>query len=659
MKLLLFLLAAFTFQTYSGPRTEGYESIFLKKYESDRAVFSNFRSNFDYPKYSDRKGWDEYFGDTREFFIKEGEKHLNYKFQYIPPSVYLAFEKAGDRSSFRADYNARTALRDLILAELAEGKGRFMSQIIDGVWYFAEKTSWVHPQHAKRKSSRRSLGDPDEEIIGITSSFTAVIVSYAYHFFSEEWNKVDSSITRNVRRSLYTHVFNPYLDKKLTDSNWWLGMTPGMPIINWCPWINTRSMLAFFLACEDDDMVRRALERSFKSLDNYMNYLPSDGGCDEGPSYWTEASGMVYDFIYLMKKASGGAYDLMGLPRLREMAEYMAHAYIGDGWDTAYADGYPRYSESDLKSSFAYRFGVDVGSELIRRFALLDCVDTPQGDLFNRFESLRYRERMLSEKKAELAKYGDIKAMDRAFTASIPDHWYPLNENWFARRGKWFLSTLAYRNLDGPRNDTHNHNDAGSFILYYDMMPVFIDMGKATPVDGTYDKARYTFWHIRSVSHNVPLINGEEQIQGPSVATSGTTCDTAAGKMSTDIAGTYPASAAVKSWRRSFSFSTKGLRVEDRYSLASRKASDEIVLMTPGEVKKLSSGRFAVTVHDYDRIRTATITVDYPASLTFSVERMELSDPTFIKPWGKVVSRIVLKSAPDAPLNGKYHINIK
>ena len=48
------------------------------------------------------------------------------------------------------------ALSALILAELAEGKGRFLEQIVDGIFFKCEKTTWAVSAHlTAMKKTRR------------------------------------------------------------------------------------------------------------------------------------------------------------------------------------------------------------------------------------------------------------------------------------------------------------------------------------------------------------------------------------------------------------------------------------------------------------------------------------------------------------------------
>ena len=63
----------------------------------------------------------------------------------------------------------------------------------------------------------------------------------------------------------------------------------------------------------------------------------------------------------------------------------------------------------------------------------------------------------------------------------------------------------------GYNNESHNHNDVGSFSLYLNTMPVFIDAGVGTYTRRTFSSERYSIWTMQSNYHNLPLINGVAQ----------------------------------------------------------------------------------------------------------------------------------------------------
>ncbi len=60
----------------------------------------------------------------------------------------------------------------------------------------------------------------------------------------------------------------------------------------------------------------------------------------------------------------------------------------------------------------------------------------------------------------------------------------------------------------GFNNESHNHNDVGTFSLYVNTIPVILDAGVGTYAKQTFGKDRYTIWTMQSNYHNLPMING-------------------------------------------------------------------------------------------------------------------------------------------------------
>lgn len=99
-----------------------------------------------YPAYTDRTGWDTFLGSFKNECILRGEKQLNYQWQVVKATDYMEFERSGNRSVMETPFaNNNNAIADLLLAELAEGKGRFIDQLINGVYHSCEMTSWHWP----------------------------------------------------------------------------------------------------------------------------------------------------------------------------------------------------------------------------------------------------------------------------------------------------------------------------------------------------------------------------------------------------------------------------------------------------------------------------------------------------------------------------------
>ena len=90
----------------------------------------------------------------------------------------------------------------------------------------------------------------------------------------------------------------------------------------------------------------------------------------------------------------------------------------------------------------------------------------------------------------------------------MPDvTWYPETEFCYMKnKNGMFVAAKG-----GFNNESHNHNDVGTFSLYVNTIPVIIDAGVGTYTKQTFGKDRYTIWTMQSNYHNLPMINGISQ----------------------------------------------------------------------------------------------------------------------------------------------------
>ncbi len=82
------------------------------------------------------------------------------------------------------------ALGHLVMAELAEGKGRFMDQIINGVWLACGRESWVFSAHLPGFQTRgRVLPDPEEVRVDHAVTDLGSLLSWTWYFLKDEMDK--------------------------------------------------------------------------------------------------------------------------------------------------------------------------------------------------------------------------------------------------------------------------------------------------------------------------------------------------------------------------------------------------------------------------------------------------------------------------------------
>lgn len=638
-----------------------------------------------FPDYPDREGWQRLFGDFAHKAIAEGEKYLGYEWKLIPASAYLEYERTGERQVMEKPFDAnRKALNVLALAELAEGKGRFIDDIANGLWMNAHMPSWVLSAHLPRQSSGRSLPDTGEQIIDLGSGGNGALVSIVCHLFEDEMNSLDPSIVRAVKDAVREKILEPYLDMSIRKANWWMAddWRPGQIINNWNPWCNSNVLICFLLMEDNPDVLEEAVRLSAISTDRFLNYVKGDGACEEGPAYWGHAAGKLYDYLKVLYEATGGQVDLFGNDLVRSMGEYISRSYIGDGWVVNFADATARMTP-DIP--LVYRYGKDCGSREMMDFALyllggqdgFRHASVPLwNDAWRSLETLRYLGEMNSKVDSLnfLCKGNravETPARVRASLRKAVPHctWYPETEFAYMRNENgWFLAAKG-----GFNNESHNHNDVGTFILYIDDVPVFIEAGVGTYTRKTFSHERYTIWSMRSDWHNLPQINGSLQIFGPEFKAADTECDIRRLSFSADISGAYSGAAHCSSWTRSYSLGRDRLDISDRFLLSERMAPDTVNFLVQGAVylpgdkvgvisgKENSSGR-EILVNQGEIVivnGNVAVALSYPHSMSVSVKEMPLDDPRLSNVWGSSIRRISFSAQPSAPLKGSYGFRVR
>lgn len=148
-----------------------------------------------------------FLGSFKNECILRGEKQLNYQWQVVKATDYMEFERSGNRSVMETPFaNNNNAIADLLLAELAEGKGRFIDQLINGVYHSCEMTSWALAAHLNAQQSHRSLPDFKENIIDLTAGDLGSLLAWTYYYMHKEFDKLNPAISERLRHTLQQRI---------------------------------------------------------------------------------------------------------------------------------------------------------------------------------------------------------------------------------------------------------------------------------------------------------------------------------------------------------------------------------------------------------------------------------------------------------------------
>lgn len=601
-------------------------------------ILDTYKDWIRYPAYKDRSGWDNFTSPVKSQLIKEGEAYLNYNWRLITATQYLEYERSGSRTAMEEPAGANNkALSRLIIAELAEGKGRFTDQIINGVWAACDMPSWVASAHLPVQQSKRSLPDFREEIIDLGSSDMGSFFSWTWYFLHEEFDKVNPVIAARLKETIRQRILEPYLER--TDY-WWQALQdkPGRLVNNWNPWCNFNVLTCFLLM--EDDPARKAtgVFKTMQSTDQFINYVKEDGACEEGPSYWGHAAGKLYDYLEILSRATGQQVRLFDHPMIRNMGEYIVRSYVGKGWVVNFADA---SAKGGGDAGLIYRYGKAVNSTDMQSFAAYLVQDkkgnqeiTTNRDFFRTLENLSVVKEILAAKPA---------------LPAVAQSWYPQTEFCYIKNNNGlFLATKG-----GFNNESHNHNDAGTFSLYANETPFFIDAGVGTYMRQTFGPERYTIWTMQSEYHNLPVINGKPQVFGAQYKASDTRFNAEKNQFSTDIALAYPKEAGVRTWVRNYELNGNNLTIEDRFELTTTLVPNALHFLVWAAPIVVNEGMIRLEKEG------TRLNLSYDKNLFSTVvDTLPQTDKRLSNVWGEKIYRIRL-TAKKMQSKGLYRLYIR
>jgi hypothetical protein len=541
--------------------------------------------------------------------IHNGEVALKRDFKNIPATIMLEFVRNGNRTDYeKLSFEKRNQLWDLVLAESVEGKGRFTDKLVDGVWSVSEESFWGISAHVGAQKAGAGLPDVQDPIVDLFDAETSAVMAWTDYFVGPQLDKASKLIRPRIKYEIERRTLNPMLTAKYS---WMGGGKPQAKLNNWAPWIASNYLVANLLIEKDETKRADAVHIAVKILDQYINGLGVDGGCDEGPSYWTAAGGCVYDALNILYDATGGKLNIYRDPFIQKMGSYIYKTHIAGEYFINVADAHPTLKPDGL---MIYRFGKDMDYQPMMNFGSWAYHNFAGEDVgYEQFHRTRGLYNLTAIKSCAVypAKEDDVR-----------DMWYS-DVQLMAARSNNGLFVSAH---GGTNGESHNHNDVGDFTVYADGYPVIIDVGSGTYTSKTFGKDRYKIWFNTSPYHNLPTINGKEQGAGLQFAATDVQYQQNGNisQLRMDIAKAYPVEAGVKSWHRTVKMDkTKGIEVDDQFEATVAVNSLTQAFMSVCDVNLNTPGKITFTLPNHTKVY-----LDYDAALWDATQdKMVLDSP--------------------------------
>ena len=521
--------------------------------------------------------------EMRQSYVEYGEQYLGKPWTVLPWTVFAENKKTGNRVNYEAlCFEKRRQLAAIVMAEIMEGKGRFMGDIIDGMGSFCEETWWGIPAHYPKAIPLTELQEVD-----LFNAETASLIVWTRYMLGKQFDTFSPDLCQRIDREIERRILQP----AVVNDYWW--KTAGM---NWNPWICS-NWLACVLICEKDEVRKaEAITQIRKAIQAFVDAYPEDGGCDEGPGYWDRAAASMFEVMRLL---DSGSIE----PKVQKMAAYAYKTYIGNDYCVCFADAHENKAVQQV--NIVYPFGLWLNDPTMREF----------GAYLGRQKGVLTNPAALYDKSGNFPTLGrelfflrHIKDFiaDNPQEPLLKDVWLPDLQIMTARRGHFYVAMKG-----GTNGESHNHNDVGSFIVYAPLLqegtgegtllsPLFIDPAVGEYTAKTFSKDRYDVWTMQSGYHNLPQINGIDQKDGKDYAAK--VIRHKEGQLTLELAGAYPKNAAVKSWQRTVTAMKSGISVTEDYELRDFIAPTRLVFMalTPDALQHLhyDASQLSATVED-------------------------------------------------------------
>jgi hypothetical protein len=600
-----------------------------------------------YPDAGQRDPWISLPEALRQAYQKEAEKLLKTSWDPLPATLFLEYARTGNRSRYEElCFTRRRKLAILVMAEVLEYRGRFLDDIANGLWAICEESYWGVPAHLGLQKQGPGLPDVTEPTVDLFAAETSSLLAWTLYLLEEPLKSVSPLLPERVYLEADRRILTPCLTR---DDFWWMGFSSRRNLNNWTPWINSNWLTTALVLERDPARRQRAVYQSMRSLDQFLNIYPDDGGCDEGPGYWDRAGASLFDCLELLESATGGKINLYQSPLVRSIGQFIYKVYIKDDYFINFADASGKvHPEADL----VYRFGKRLQDPVMTGFgAFLYQKETARsrggvdrsGSLLRLLPGLFVREEMKAAASAEplLGEFWlpDLQVMGSRAVANSAQGFY------LAAKG-------------GHNDESHNHNDVGHFIVYAGGRPLLIDVGVESYSAKTFSPERYEIWTMQSAFHNLPTINGVMQKEGREFQARQVQFQAGPGSVvfSLDLAGAYPPAARVQTWKRTLTLDRVNSQIElaEEYQLQSWVKPFSLSLMTPLKASVSESGQIRLVDEEAGR----NFTLAYAAEkFQARVEEIPLTDSRLKSVWGNRLARILLDSKGEQK-TGQYIVTL-
>ena len=291
--------------------------------------------------------------------------------------------------------------------------------------------------------------------------------------------------TRDLIRSRLVYLGLTEGKKAYAANAWWWKSE-----FNWNQVCNSGLAIGALAVAETDpDMATTIINNALTGLPYALNSYGPDGVWSEGPGYWEYATDYTVYGLAALKSALGDDFGLTKLPGMNVTGYFPIYSTGPTGYLLNYADAgeKSKLGAPDTEMWLSGIYNNNHFSDFLH--FQLNTISA------NAMDVIWYRPYANSAAQRDLDKY---------FDGSV--------QLWFSR-GSWTDNTCLWTGIKAGYNKVnHAHLDLGNFEMDALGVRWARDLGSDDyNLPDYFGALRYTYYRLESISHNVPLLNGQNQ----------------------------------------------------------------------------------------------------------------------------------------------------
>ncbi|MDD4688401.1 MAG: heparinase II/III family protein [Eubacteriales bacterium] len=393
----------------------------------------------------------------------------------LPYDAFVAFEKTGDRPPYDTKYFPRRGWlnKSAILAMVYDDEPKYLEYLQNIIWAICDEASWASPPHFWDAGNLENILTH----IDLFAAETGHALSEINHMLGdrlEPW--VKTRIDFEVRR----RIIEPFKERKFhweTCNHNWAAVCAGCV-----------GMAYMYTATREEfDEIYPRFE---SAMESFLTGYGEDGCCHEGAGYWNYGFGYYVYYADLLRKYTDGEIDLFRNEKVHQIAKFQERFFL-----TAHRAA----NFSDCGPGFAFNYGKT--SYFKKEYS--DIIVPP-------YESIGSLDNDNCHRWANPVRSFLWADVNLEFTSKSDKFCYLPDAQWYIKTTDTY--SLAARS--GRNDESHNHNDIGSFIFLSGDDAVCDDPGPGKYDRDYFSEKRYENIKASSAGHNLPIVDGKYQIPG-------------------------------------------------------------------------------------------------------------------------------------------------